>query len=288
MTLCEKCGWQAICSNCFIPLSLHGDTHNLQCHICGKKESVPTSCPNCRQPDIIHKGIGTKLIESELSKLFPNTSICRFDGDSESDETVDVLYDKLHNGTIQIIIGTQVVAKGLDLPNLRTVGVIQADSGLSLPDFSSTERTFQLLAQVVGRVGRDNHETAVVVQSYQPSHFSVVNGLSQNYLQFYEQAIAERKRAVLPPFTFLLKLTCTYKTEAAAVRNASNLASTLRKVLPSDVIILGPAPAFYERTRQTFRWQIVIKSKNRATLVKSLTYVPAKYWQFELDPISLL
>ncbi|MDB5176949.1 MAG: hypothetical protein JWN75_617 [Candidatus Saccharibacteria bacterium] len=287
-TLCENCGWQATCSRCFVPLTLHADHHELRCHICGNHEKVPTSCPVCQHTNIIHKGIGTKLIESELRKIFPNIRIGRFDGDSDADQSVDALYKQLYDGSIDLIIGTQVIAKGLDLPHLRTVGVIQADAGLSLPDYAASERTFQLLAQVVGRVGRSDHATTVVIQSYQPTHPAVVDGLSQDYAAFYDKTIAERKRATFPPFTFLLKLTCIYKTEAAAIRNAQAVARTLRQKVSSNVEILGPTPAFYERQRDTYRWQLVLKSKKRTELVKALQELPPTHWQFELDPISLL
>lgn len=288
MSLCEKCGWHASCPRCFIPLALHGDSHDLRCHICGRTAPVPTSCPVCHGTNILHKGIGTKLIESELTKLFPDTVIGRFDGDSETNQTLDARYKELHDGTISIIIGTQVVAKGLDLPHLRTVGVVQADTGLIMPDFSATERTFQLLAQVVGRVGRSDHETSVIVQSYQPTHFAIVNGLTQDFSAFYDKTIAERRRANYPPFTFLLKLTCAYKTESIAIHNASSLAQTIRKNFPSDIEVLGPAPAFYERQRDKFHWQLVIKSRKRSVLLDVLNILPPTHWQFELDPISLL
>ncbi len=288
VTLCENCGWQASCTRCFVPLTLHTDTHELRCHICGNKEKVPTNCPVCNNAQIIHKGIGTKLVESELARLFPKASIGRFDGDSATDQTLDALYKELYDGSINLIIGTQVVAKGLDLPQLRTVGVIQADTGLSLPDFTSPERTFQLLAQVVGRVGRNDHATSVIIQSYQPSHPAVVDGLSQNFSAFYEKTIQERRRANFPPFTFLLKLTCIYKTEAAAVKNAQQLARLLRQKVPSDIEILGPTPSFYERQHDTYRWQLVLKSKKRSHLIDALRYVPSTHWQFELDPINLL
>jgi primosomal protein N' (replication factor Y) len=287
-TLCENCGWQAGCPRCFVPLTLHADNHHLRCHICGYHETVPTSCPTCHAVDIVHKGIGTKLIESELRKLFPDKTIMRFDGDSATDETVDQLYAKLYDGTIDLIIGTQVIAKGLDLPHLRTVGVIQADAGLSLPDFGSSERTFQLLAQVVGRVGRSHHATTVVVQSYQPTHPAVVDGLAQNYEHFYTAALVERQRGLFPPFSYLLKLTCVYKTEAAAIKNAQQLARTLRAHLPDDVQLLGPTPAFYERQRDTYRWQIVLKSPQRPHLQAALAHLPPTHWQYELDPMSLL
>lgn len=287
-TLCENCGWQASCPRCFVPLTLHADNHHLRCHICGFSNKVPTSCPECQHAGIVHKGIGTKMIEAELRKLYPDKVIMRFDGDSETGESVEEKYKELYDGSIDLIIGTQVIAKGLDLPKLRMVGVIQADSGLSLPDFGASERTFQLLAQVVGRVGRSHHISQVIVQSYQPTHQAVADGLRQDYTHFYEATITERQRALFPPFIYLLKLTCVYKTEVAAVKNAKELAAELREKVSTDVQILGPTPAFYERQRDTYRWQLVLKSPQRSALVDALSHVPSTHWQSELDPHSLL
>lgn len=287
-TLCENCGWQSGCPRCYVPLTLHADNHRLRCHICSLEAPVPTSCPSCHRADIIHKGLGTKRIEDELRRLFPKQTIARFDGDTATQGSVDKRYQELYDGSIDLIIGTQVIAKGLDLPYLRTVGVVQADAGLSLPDFAAPERTFQLLAQVIGRVGRSHHSTNVIVQSYQPDHTAIVDGLSRNYKDFYTRTLALRKHTYFPPFCHLLKLTCTYKTEKSAVQNARKLAETLRQHVPAHVEILGPAPAFYERVRDTYRWQLTIKSSSRQDLLGLLDHVPATYWQFELDPTSLL
>ena len=286
-TLCESCGWSATCPRCFVPYTLHADIHRLRCHICGLEDRVPTSCPVCQSTGIIHKGIGTKLIESELVKLFPNYKIARFDGDSENDKTVESQYQALYDGDIRIIVGTQVIAKGLDLPHLRTVGVVQADAGLSLPDFAASERTFQLLAQVVGRVGRSAHDTEVIVQSYQPTAPAVQYGIAQDYTNFYTDTLAERRRGHFPPFSYLLKLTCVYKTEAAAIRNAKLLAGQLRKDFP-DVSVLGPTPSFYERQHDTYRWQITVKSAKRGRLLAIINALPPKGWQYDIDPASLL
>jgi primosomal protein N' (replication factor Y) len=260
----------------------------MACHICGFKTTVPTSCPECGSSDIIHKGIGTKLIESELRRLFPDADIARFDADNTTDESVNSRYNDLYNGTIDIAIGTQVVAKGLDLPHLRMVGVIQADAGLAIPDFNTNERTFQLLAQVIGRVGRNEHQTHVVVQSYLPNHPSIIHGLKQDYESFYTHTLIERKRGLFPPFTHLLKLTCVYKTEAAAIKNAQKLAIELHLKVNPAVQILGPAPAFYERQHDTYRWQLILKSPKREYLIETIKLVPNTNWQFDLDPSSLL
>jgi primosomal protein N' (replication factor Y) (superfamily II helicase) len=286
-TLCENCGWTALCPNCFVPLTLHTDHYQLMCHLCGHHEKVPTVCPVCQHADIIHKGIGTKLIESELKRVFPKAAVARFDSDSTGDQTIAAQYQALYDGKIDIAIGTQMVAKGLDLPHLGSVGVIQADSGLALPDYASEERTFQLLSQVIGRVGRTEHPTSVFIQTYQPTHAAIVNGIAQDYETFYEHTLEVRKAGLFPPFVFLLKLVCVYKTEAAAIRNAQELARTLRKQFPG-VQVLGPTPAFYERVGDTYRWQLVLKSKKREQLVEALALVPTTHWQAELDPTSLL
>jgi len=287
-TLCENCGWQAGCPHCFIPLTLHADAHQLRCHICNFNTRVPTTCPECQSASIIHKGIGTKLIETEITRFFPTLSIARFDGDTDSKETVEQRYKELYDGSINIIIGTQVIAKGLDLPHLGVVIVVQADAGLSLPDYSSPERTFQLLAQVIGRVGRSDHPTSVIVQSYQPTHPAITLGLTQNYTEFYQLALRQRKRGNFPPYSFLLKLQCSYKTEGSAIKNSRALAVKLRDILPDSVEILGPTPSFYERAGGSYRWQLILNSPKRAHLLEALRHLPSHYWQFELDPISLL
>ncbi|MDB6151516.1 MAG: hypothetical protein JWQ44_2964, partial [Chthoniobacter sp.] len=288
ITLCENCGWSAACPRCFVPLTLHADQYQLRCHLCNYHERVPTSCPECHGANIIHKGIGTKRIAEELAKLFPDARIARFDGDNTNEETVDSQYQALYDGDIDIIVGTQVIAKGLDLPKLRFVGVVQADSGLALPDYQSSERVFQLLAQVSGRVGRNEHASNVVIQSYQPDHPAVKFGIARDYNSFYDFSIAERKRANFPPYSYLLKMTCTYKSESASIRASRALASTLRPHLGSDMELLGPAPAFYERVRDSYRWQLIIKGKSRSELAGLIAHIPPQHWQYELDPVSLL
>lgn len=288
-TLCENCGWSAACPRCFVPLTLHADAFQLRCHLCDYSERVPTSCPECGQANIIHKGIGTKLLHSEMIKLFPQAVIARFDGDSSGEDTLEKQYQALYDGDIDIIIGTQVVAKGLDLPHLRMVGVVQADSGLSLPDYQSPERVFQLLYQVCGRVGRNEHASHVVVQSYQPTHPAVAFGIQKDYEGFYEYALAERQRANFPPFRHLLKLTCTYKTEDAAIRASQDLARRIKKQNLPHVEVLGPTPAFYERVRDQYRWQLILKSPKRDALIDIIDSLPpSPYWTHDLDPASLL
>jgi primosomal protein N' (replication factor Y) len=288
ITLCESCGWSALCPNCHLPLTLHTDSYLLICHLCNKKLKLPTSCPVCKNTNIVHRGIGTKLIELELKKLFPKINIARFDGDNTTENRLDNRYNDIHEGKINIIIGTQVVAKGLDLPHLRLVGIVQADTGLYMPDYSANERTFQLLAQAVGRVGRSNHETSVVVQSYSPKDRAVRYGLSQNFAAYYQEEIKDRKRKNFPPFIFLLKLTCAYKTEETSIKHAKLLVQRLASKYTNAIEIFGPTPSFHERKNGSYKWQIVVKAKKRSILMDAIHEVPTKNWQFEIDPTSLL
>ena len=288
-TLCENCGWMATCSRCFLPLTLHADKFKLLCHICGFSEKPPMKCIDCSSTEILHKGIGTKKIEEEVRKIFPNKNIKRFDGDTTRGENVHDIFNELKCGKVDIIIGTQQIAKGLDLPNLRLVGIVQADAGLSLPDFSSNERTFQLIAQTAGRVGRSANETHAIIQTYQPSSSAVIYGAAQNYAEFYDREIKLRQRGHFPPFTHLLKLTCVYKTEKSAITAAQKLTREIRSQFDNDNIkIFGPTPAFYERIRDTYRWQIIVRSANRQALQKIAKVVPSTKWHVELDPRSLI
>ncbi len=288
ISLCEHCGWSAACTRCHVPLVLHADRYQLVCHLCGLTQKVPASCPDCRRPGIIHKGVGTKLIVEELSRLFPRARIARFDADNLEADSLREQYQTVYEGSVDIIVGTQIVAKGLDLPRLAMVGVIQADGGLALPDFYSEERVFQLLYQVMGRVGRDEKLSTIVVQTFQPDRLPIRAALDKNYECFYEYALQKRKVDNFPPFTYLLKLTCIYSSEKAAAAAARELKTKLEKTAKFGMQILGPTPAFYERVGATYRWQLLVKSRQRSDLVSLLEQVPSAKWQTELDPVSLL
>ena len=290
LALCQNCGWTALCPNCFTPLTLHHDKYQLICHICGHHQQPPLTCPDCHQPNITYKGIGTKRIEEEVRRLFPVAKLRRFDGDTLRGEAVQDVYHELRAGTTDIIIGTQTIAKGLDLPHLAVVGIVQADAGLSLPDFSAGERTFQLIAQACGRVGRGNQATTAIIQTYQPQAPAVRYGANQDYAKFYKEELARRQQGHFPPFSYLLQITCSYKTERGATTAISRLASKLRQRLPAGAKLLGPSPAWHERTRSGYRWQIVIRSGKRHILVDIAKQIKSSggKWQVKLDPISLL
>ncbi len=288
LTICENCGWQALCKNCFLPLTLHSDSYQLICHTCGYQTKIPTSCPECHHPEIIHKGFGTKLLESELRRLFKTAKIARFDGDNDKKNSLDALYEQVKSGDIDIIIGTQTIAKGLDLPKLATIGIVQADSGLSLPDFSTEERTFSLINQVLGRIGRGHLSIAnAYIQTFHPDDPVINYAIQSNYAAFYDYLIQRRKTGHFPPFTYLAKLSVVYKTERAALAKIKSVHQALRS--KPNIYLSAPTPAFHEHTSSGFCWQIVVKSGNRQSLlaaIRSLDDFPDL--RISIDPPSLL
>lgn len=288
MTICEDCGWQALCPNCYLPLTLHADDYTLSCHLCGHSGKVPTSCPECHHAGVIHKGFGTKLLESELSRLFPEAKIARFDGDNKKSEDLAALYDDVKTGDIDILIGTQTLARGLDLPHLATVGIVQADAGLALPDFSAEERTFELLTQVIGRVGRGHLDTAsVIVQTYQPNHPVLQTALRADFPKFAEYLTKNRQKSHLPPFAHLARLSVTYKTEKTTLAKIQNAYAQLRAL--KNLEVSPPAPAFHERGTRGFTWQLILKSPSRKSLVDALfPFTEQSQFSIVLDPPSLL
>jgi primosomal protein N' (replication factor Y) len=293
LTVCDQCGWQSLCESCFLPLVLHADEFKMRCHTCGRTYPVPTSCPECQNASIHHKGFGTKAIEDELHRLFPHAKIARFDADTDTAQTLDKVYDDVRAGNYDIVVGTQMIAKGFDFPKLTTLGVVQADSQLSLPDFSSEERSYQLITQVIGRAKRGHQNSQIIIQSYQPENPIIQYAVQNNYTDFYSYLLDKRHKSKLPPYTFLLKFSMTYKTETAAVKNIRTLYKKItqyaRKEQIQQLAITPPMPAFHERTGQGFTWQIVLKAKSRADLLKIFDAVDkSPYLHFTLDPITLL
>ena len=293
LTICDQCGWQALCENCLLPLVLHADKYQMRCHTCGRTYPVPTACPECHNASIHHKGFGTKMLEEELRRLFPTARIARFDADTETDLQLSKVYDQVHAGDYDIIVGTQMIAKGFDFPKITTLGIAQADAGLSLPDYSSEERTFQLINQVIGRANRGHQNSHIFIQSFQPDHPLISYASRSDYAGFYKYLLQRRRQSTLPPYSFLLKLSLTYKTEKAAVLNVRKLNKKIiqfsQQSQLSQISISPPMPAFHERSNTGFTWQIIIKAKSRKDLLAifdSLDKNP--YLHYDFDPISLL
>lgn len=288
LTICEHCGYQVLCPNCLLPLTLHSDSYQLICHTCGHHEPVPSTCPVCHHGSLIHKGFGTKLLESELKKLFKSARIARFDADNATADSLTQNFEAVKNGDIDIIIGTQTIAKGLDLPLLNTVGIVQADANLNLPDYAAEERTFQLITQVIGRVGRGHTDiNHVFLQTFQPEHPVILAAKSLDYAKFADYLLKKRQLSHLPPFFYLLRISIVKKTEDLTIKKIVELHRALKKF--PDVYLSAPTPSFHEYTPSGYSWQIIVKAKKRDSLthlIESLNQYPEI--RFAIDPPSLI
>lgn len=288
LTICEHCGYQVPCPNCLLPLTLHSDSYQLICHTCGHHEPVPSTCPVCHHGSLIHKGFGTKLLESELKKLFKSARIARFDADNATADSLIQNFEAVKNGDVDIIIGTQTIAKGLDLPLLNTVGIVQADANLNLPDYAAEERTFQLITQVIGRVGRGHTDiNHVFLQTFQPEHPVILAAKSLDYAKFADYLLKKRQLSHLPPFFYLLRISIVKKTEDLTIKKIMELHRALKKF--PDVYLSAPTPSFHEYTPSGYSWQIIVKAKKRDSLthlIESLNQYPEI--RFAIDPPSLI
>lgn len=284
--ICAACGWRAICEHCDLPMTYHADIHSLQCHTCGRRGALPSSCPECGKTDILLKSIGTKAVVEEISRLFPAARTQRFDTDTDKDEHVEQILPALQEGTVDIIVGTQMITKGLDLPKLSVVGVINADSGLLMPDFSAAERTYQLISQVVGRVGRGHRPGSVILQTYSPESQVLTYALSQNYEAFYTHELEERRAYRFPPFCYIARLTCLRATSKSAESTAIALKQNIIQRYPS-LVVEGPSPTFHPKESGKYKWQLIVKSPSRQLLTELVKQLPSG-WHHNLDPTELL
>jgi primosomal protein N' (replication factor Y) len=289
LSLCQNCGWQAECPHCDIPMTYHGDTHTLICHTCGTREQSPTACPSCGHADIVLRTAGTKAITDEVTRLFPEARVQRFDTDNLKAERFEQHYKNIFEGKVDILVGTQLLAKGLDLPRLTTLGIILADSSLSIPDFTAQERTYQLIQQVIGRIGRGHTPQATaIVQTYNPESVTLRAALNNDWETFYTREIAERRQFNFPPFSHLLKLVCKRKTAIAAEKACGEQAAVFASLFGNSLQIDGPTPAFHEKSGGYYHWQLVLRASKRSTLLAALDHMPKSGWAYDIDPINLL
>lgn len=286
LVFCEQCGWQALCPRCDVPLTYHQDQHAMLCHSCDFIGKVPTNCPTCGKNELIFRSIGTKALEKEIQKLFPRATVSRFDRDTEKQLRLPQQYKALHSGEIDIVIGTQTVVKGFDLPKLSVVGIVQADSGLQLPDYSAAERTFQLISQVSGRIGRGHRGGKLFVQTYDPESSLIKSAISKDYNSFYVSELEQRQQYNFPPFVFLLKVTCTRATSKAALRACQDISDNIRK-LKLSVQVEGPSPRFIEKIAGRYAWHLIVRAKHRTNLLEVVRSLPSNC-SYDLDPGDLL
>ncbi|HHE31287.1 MAG TPA: primosomal protein N' [Chlorobaculum parvum] len=259
--LCLECGHTPQCSHCNIPLVYHSTDRTLRCHYCGHIETFRETCPSCKSGNLFYKSSGTERIEEELGELFPDEKILRMDIDTTSTKDAHTtILTAFRNKTARILLGTQMVAKGLDFPDVTLVGVLMADIGLNLPDFRASERIYSLLTQVSGRAGRASRPGEVLLQLYNRDNELFSHVLKSDYRHFFEAEMASRRDLAYPPFSRLIKFECSSPSEQAAERGATALREKLEPQLPEQLgTILGPAPAGIMKMKGRFRFQLILK-----------------------------
>ena len=302
---CRTCGYVEQCDNCSISLTFHFATKQLVCHHCGDKRPTQPACPQCGSPAIRYFGLGTESVEQEVQKAFPKANVKRFDADSTARKNAhQQILDAFQGQKIDILIGTQMVSKGLDFPNVTLVGVIAADTALNLPDFRASEQTFSLLTQVAGRSGRAELEGKVVIQTYMPGHYCIAAAQKHDYIGFYTQELEARNAFRYPPFSHVAILLLRGKNEkevietAHAVREHLEIWQTDQGDTSHPVEILGPAPAPLSKIEGKFRWHFLLRSNSVekiSRLLKSLadespiaTKSSAVEFVIDIDPTSTL
>ena len=293
---CNQCGYELVCKNCSVPLTYHKSENRLRCHYCGWSTYPPESCPQCGSLDIGSSGFGTEYIEAETRAKFPNARIVRLDTDilKNKEELITTLED-FRNGKYDIMLGTQMVAKGLNFPKLELVGVILADAGLHMPDFRAGERTFSLITQVAGRAGRYFPDGKVIVQTYSPGKGPVLYACQSRIEDFYGSELAEREMLDFPPFSRLLRLVFRSFNKSLAAETARDAVKILSEGAPRGMEIIGPAECPIEKINSSWRYQILLKGTSiiplqtaARKLLFDYTHNQNVYIEYDVDPVSLL
>ena len=260
---CKNCGYTFKCPNCDISLTYHKSSNTLRCHYCGYGEKVYDKCPKCSEASLNKLGVGTQKIEEELQDIFPNSKILRMDYDTTSRKGMhEKMIEEFKNQEYDILLGTQMVAKGLDFSNVTLVGVINADTTLNIPDFRSSENTFSLLSQVAGRSGRSNKEGKVIIQTFNPDHYAIFYSSKYDYLSFYKKEMNIRKQLKYPPYFYLSIIRINGKDSSIVYQESLKIKRSLERNL-EHVIILGPSVASIFRVNNIYRYQILLKYKNQ-------------------------
>lgn len=296
--LCPKCGEAPKCEHCSVTLTYHKATQKLMCHFCGTEYPVPRLCPNpqCRTPDFKYSGIGTQRIEEVVRKIFPHARVHRMDSDTMTRrESYRTVLGDFRSGKIDILIGTQMIAKGLDFPNVTLVGVVLADMSLQVPDFRSAERTFQLLTQVAGRAGRGDISGEVIVQTFSPHHWAIQAARRMDFDTFADQELAFREELEYPPYAHLVCLTCRGEDATAVERCIGQVGELVKKSLPAAVHAAGPVPSPLAKLKGQYRFQMIFRAKTTAAITKPLREAiravkwPKKvYYALDVDALDMI
>lgn len=283
--ICQTCGNISKCPNCNVSLHYHADIGNLLCHYCNFKSKPPAICEICRGSDIRLIGEGTKKLEAEIKSRWPSAKVARIDSDNSKYDYLKETFYKLQNNKIDILIGTQMISRGLDIADLSLVGIVDSDSMLAVSDFSAAERGFQLMSQVAGRAGRRDEVGNVIIQTINPENFIIKKAADHDYKSFYEYESNLRKKFIYPPFCFLLKLHCVNKNENIAFRSAVKLVDELKQ--QPNIAVLGPTKYFRRTLQRQTIYQVVVKTKERKLLQSIVQNLPNN-WSFDIDPINIM
>jgi len=294
---CRACGERVQCVNCSVTLTFHRRDRRMLCHYCGYAEKVPSNCPKCQSEHVHFLGTGSEKVEDELHREFPEARIARLDRDTASGKKkFESILSAFREGNFDILVGTQMIAKGHDIPNVTLAGIVNADIGLGLPDFRAAERTFQLLTQSAGRAGRGALPGIVLIQTINPDHYAIRYAAAQDYNGFYEKELQFRRAMRYPPFAALANILIRHEKQEQAMRMSAELGDLLTPA-PEGIKVLGPAEAPVQRLHNEFRYQLLIKAANRKTLNELLNKLRAhgvsRKWSptalvIDVDPLTLL
>jgi primosomal protein N' (replication factor Y) (superfamily II helicase) len=275
---CRNCGYVFKCENCSISLTYHSDKNIMLCHYCGKSQPVKKVCPKCGSHYVKYFGIGTEKVEQEINKLFPSAKTIRMDLDTtRKKDSYEIIYNTFKNGGANVLIGTQMIAKGFDFKNVTLVGIIAADLSLNLPDYRSNERTYQLITQVSGRAGRGLNSGKVIVQTYNPQNYSIRYSAENDYDSFYNEEINIRKNMEYPPFTNILSITMSSKIETLLLKKIQEAGNVIKGLINinENIKMLGPCPCLIAKIKDNYRWQIIVKgnfNNNFVSIIKITIY----------------
>lgn len=276
---CRSCGHVVMCDNCDISMTYHKGENRLRCHFCGATQTLPAVCPACGKPFIKYFGIGTEQVEEALHDLFPKAVTLRMDTDTiRTKDSMQQMLGAFARGEAQFLVGTQMIAKGHDFPNVTLIGVVAADATLMIPDYRSTERTFQLLTQVAGRAGRDENPGKVVIQTYSPAHPAIRYAREHDYKSFYHYELEQRKKAVFPPFSIFIRILFSSDDESALLAGVTTYAEQLKHALDErlgkegekDLMLYSASSAPIKRKQRVYRYQILIKLLRTARLSSTI------------------
>ncbi len=289
--LCRDCGYVAMCDHCDVPLTYHATERLLLCHYCNQQRRPLTRCPACDSQGMRYFGVGTEKVEQAIQQAFPQARLLRWDRDTARTRRAhEQLLDRFAGHEADILIGTQMIAKGLDIPGVTLVGVVAADIALMLPDFAAAERAFTLLTLVAGRAGRGAERGLVIVQTFNPQHFAIEAASRHAYHEFYTAEIALRRRYGYPPFRQFVKLTYSHEQRRRAQHEALLLRERLDQAIEDlalqETDIVGPAPAVFERIRDEFRWQMILRGPDLHPLLRAVELPPG--WHLDIDPVSTM